>query len=345
VRYPSLPGDRDITPAELKTLGVTDIPDDSQFPMGHQWQVGLQRQIGATWRAEAAYIGSLGRYLIRQRIVNPIVCCPRQTVVGPTGINAFLRYGDPQQTGQITSLESEFRSEYHSGQFSLEKRFSNGNSFSAAYTYSWFYDDASESANTGTPSLQRPQNNFDFGAEWGPSSFDRPHRFVTSGIYQIPYKRDQTDLLGYVIGGWSVGATWAIQSGQPFTIITGVDSNGDGDTANDRPDLNPDGDPTTVGGYIQRGALMGTNGNLGRNTGRGPRLNNVNATLFKNFRVYREQQLQIRGEFFNLLNHRQFVLRNDGRERNLTNPAAQFYDFSSSNGGSRTVVLGVKYIF
>jgi hypothetical protein len=67
---------------------------------------------------------------------------------------------------------------------------------------------------------------------------------------------------------------------------------------------------------------MGTNGNLGRNTGRGPRLNNVNATLFKNFRVYREQQLQIRGEFFNLLNHRQFVLRNDGRERNLTNPAA-----------------------
>jgi hypothetical protein len=154
------------------------------------------------------------------------------------------------------------------------------------------------------------------------------------------------DVLGYLVGGWSVGATWAIQSGQPFTISTGVDSNGDGDTANDRPDINPDGDPTTVGGYVQRGSLIGGNGNLGRNTGRGPRLNNVNATLFKNFRVYREQQLQIRGELFNLLNHRQFVLRNDGRERNLWNPAAQFYDLlvverriADGRGGAEVHVL------
>jgi hypothetical protein len=344
-RYPNLPADREISEAELKTLGVTDIPDDAQFPMGHQWQIGMQRQIGASWRAEAAYIGSLGRNLIRQRIVNPIVCCPRQTVIGPTGVAANLRHGDPQQTGQITSLEPASKSEYHSGQFSLEKRFTNGNSFSAAYTYSSFYDDASESLNTGTPSLQRPQNNFDFDAEWGPSSFDRPHRFVASGIYQIPYKREQTDLLGYVLGGWNVSASWAIQSGQPFTIITGVDSNGDGDTGNDRPDVNPNGDPETVGGYTQRGSLVGGNGNLGRNTGRGPRLNNVNGVLFKNFRIYGQHQVQIRGEFFNLLNHRQFVLRTDGRERNLNNPASQFMDFTSSNGGSRTVILGVKDIF
>jgi hypothetical protein len=344
-RYPTIPADRDISPAEFKTLGVTDIPDDAQFPMGHQWQVGLQRQIGASWRAEAAYIGSLGRHLIRQRVVNPVVCCPREIVTDLLGRQVNRRYGDPQQTGQITSLEPEAKSEYHSGQFSLEKRFTNGNSFSAAYTYSRFFDDASESLATGTPSLQRPQNNFDFDAEWARSSFDRPHRFVATGIYLIPYKKDQTDLLGYVLGGWTVSANWAIQSGQPFTIITGVDSNGDGDPGNDRPDVNPSGDPNTVDGYTQRGALIGGDGNLGRNTARGPRLNNVNAALFKNFRVYGSHQLQIRGEFFNLLNHRQFVLRNDGRERNLNNPASQFMDFSTSNGGSRTVILGVKYIF
>ena len=344
-RYPSLPGDRDITPDELKTLGVTDIPDDAQFPMGHQWQIGMQRQFGTSWRAEAAYIGSLGRHLIRQRVVNPVVCCPREIVTGPTGVPANRRFGDPQQTGQITSLEPESKSEYHSGQFSLEKRFSGGNSFSAAYTYSSFYDDASESLNTGTPSLQRPQNNFDFGAEWGPSSFDRPHRFVASGLYQIPFRKEQRDILGYVLGGWSVSATWAIQSGQPFTIITGVDSNGDGDTGNDRPNVNPSGDPNTFGGYVFRPSLSGGNGDLGRNTGRGPRSNNVNGALFKNFRVIGTHQVQIRGEFFNLLNHRQFVLRTDGRERNLSNPETQFMDFTSSNGGSRTVILGLKYMF
>jgi outer membrane receptor protein involved in Fe transport len=344
-RYPSLPGDRDITPAELKTLGVTDIPDDAQFPMGHQWQIGYQRQLRTSWRAEAAYIGSLGRHLIRQRVVNPVVCCPREVVTGPTGALANRRFGDPLQTGQITSLEPAAKSEYHSGQFSIEKRFNSGNSFSAAYTYSRFYDDGSESLATGTPSLQRPQNNFDFGAEWALSSFDRPHRFVASGLYQVPFRKEQRDILGYVLGGWSISATWAIQSGQPFTIITGVDSNGDGDPGNDRPDVNSSGDPTKFSGYIQRGSLIGGHGNLGRNTGRGPRLNNVNGALFKNFRIVADHQVQIRGEFFNLLNHRQFVLRTDGRERNLSNPEAQFMDFTSSNGGSRTVILGLKYIF
>jgi hypothetical protein len=344
IRYPNLPADRDLTAAELKTLGVTDIPDDAQFPMGHQWQIGLQRQLGATWRAEAAYVGSLGRNLIRQRVVNPVFCCPRETVIGPTGIASLRRHGDPQQTGQITSLEAEGKSEYHSGQFSLEKRFSNGASFSAAYTISRFYDDASESLGTGQPSLQRPQNNFDFGAEWAPSSFDRPHRFVLSGIYQIPFKKEQTDFLGYVLGGWNVSATWAIQSGQPFTIQNGVDANGDGDAASDRPNV-PNGDRKQFSSYTQRLALSGGDGNLGRNSERGPRLNNVNGVLFKNFRVYREHQIQVRGEFFNLLNHRQFVLRNNGFERNLNNPASQFYNFTSSDGGSRTVILGVKYIF
>jgi hypothetical protein len=227
----------------------------------------MQRQFGASWRAEAAYIGSLGRNLIRQRVDNPFVCCPRQTVVGPTGVTSTLRYGDPQQTGQISWLESEAKSEYHSGQFSIEKRFTNGNSFSAAYHFALLRRRVNPSARA-TPSLQRPQNNFDFGPEWGPSSFDRPHRLVVSGLYQIPWKKEQQDLLGYVLGGWNVSANWAIQSGQPFTIITGVDSNGDGDTANDRPDVGS-GDPTTLAGYIFRGSQVGGHGNLGRNTGRG----------------------------------------------------------------------------
>jgi Carboxypeptidase regulatory-like domain len=343
--YPNKGADRDIVGAELLTLNVTDIPDDAQFPMGHQWQVGLQRQIGRTWRAEAAYVGSLGRGLIRQRIVNPLVCCPQETITGPTGVPSLRRYGDPQQTGQITSLEPEAKSEYHSGQFSLEKRFSSGNSFSAAYTWSRFMDDASEALGTGTPTLQRPQNNFDFDAEWSRSTFDRPHRFVISGLYEIPFRKEQQGALGRTLGGWNVSGNLAVQSGQPFTIINGVDANGDGDAGNDRPNVNPGGDPTTVNGYIQRGRFTGGDGNLGRNTGRGPRTTNVNAVVFKNVRIFGDHRFQFRGEFFNLFNHRQFVLLNSGTERNLSLPAAQFYDFRRSNGTSRTITLGFKYIF
>jgi hypothetical protein len=342
--FPALPGDRDFSDAELKTLNSTDIPDDTGFPMAHQWQIGLQRQLGATWRAEAAYVGSLGRNLIRQRVVNPVFCCPRETVISPTGASVFRRHGDPQQTGAITSLEAEAKSEFHSGQFSIEKRFSSGNSFSAAYTLSRFYDDGSEALATGTPTLQRPQNNFDFDAEWSRSAFDRPHRLTVTGLYQIPFRKEQQGVVGRALGGWTVSAVWAIQSGQPFTIITGVDSNGDGDPANDRPDIDPGGDPTTIEGYIFRPSLSGGDGNLGRNTGRAPRTSSVNAVLFKDFRLFNTHRLQIRGEIFNLTNTRQFGLLNNGRERNLSVPS-QFHDFRSSNGGSRTVVLGMKYLF
>jgi hypothetical protein len=70
----------------------------------------------------------------------------------------------------------------------------------------------------------------------------------------------------------------------------------------------------------------------------------VNAVLFKDFRLFNTHRLQIRGEIFNLTNTRQFGLLNNGRERNLSVPS-QFHDFRSSNGGSRTVVLGMKYLF
>jgi hypothetical protein len=352
--YPLAPADRSITPAEVKTLNLLDIPDEAQIPQGHQWTVGLQRQLGSVWRAEVAYVGSLGRDLIRQRVQNPVLCCPRQTVIGPTGLTALRRVGDdPLQTGQISVLESAGKSEYHSGQFSVERRLSDGFSFTAAYTWSRFLDDASESLGTGTPSLQRPQNNFDFASEWSRSSWDRPHRLIVTWVWEVPYKRDQQGVLGRTLGGWNIAGDYTAQSGQPFTIQNGVDSNGDGDAGNDRPNLGT-GDRTTTAGYVQNAALSGLLGNLPRNSERGPGVNRWNTVFFKNVRLAGNHQIQIRGEIFNLFNTRQYVLTTNGVERNLANPT-RFYDFTTTAGGNReadgpvwgvrSVILGVKYLF
>ena len=43
--YPNVPADRDITANEVKALNLLDMPDDSQLPIGHQWQAGVQRQL------------------------------------------------------------------------------------------------------------------------------------------------------------------------------------------------------------------------------------------------------------------------------------------------------------
>jgi hypothetical protein len=214
-------------------------------------------------------------------------------------------------------------------------------------------DDASEPLGTGVPSIQRPQNNFDFGAEWARSTWDRPHRLAVSWVWEIPFRKEQDSVLGRALGGWHVAGNYTAQSGQPFSIQNGLDSNGDGDSSNDRPNVGT-GDRTTTAGYIQLPQFSGQLGNLPRNSERGPGVNRWDAVLFKNIRVVKAHNVQIRGEFFNLFNTRQYVLRNNGVERNLASPA-RFYDFTTSDGGTReadgpawgarSVILGVKYLF
>ncbi len=352
-RYPNVPADRPLTPAEELTLGRLDIPDDARSPYGMQWQLGVQRQIGSTWRADVSYIGSRALKQIRQRTVNPVICCPQQTITDATGRPSRLRYGNPLQTGQISALETSASSAYHSGQFSLERRFNAGLSITSSYTWSKYMDDATESLGTGLPSIQRPQDNFDLRSEWSLSSLDRPHRFVMSFVYELPFFREQTGLVGRTLGGWQFAGNYTAQSGQPFSIITGVDSNGDGDAANDRPNA-PTGDRTRPESYAARPAASGGNGTLGRNTERGPGVNAWNAVFSKNIRMFASHELQFRIEVFNLLNHRQFSLLANGRDRNLTVPS-QFYNFGTSNGGlrepngpttnARSMILGLKYQF
>lgn len=119
------------------------------------------------------------------------------------------------------------------------------------------------------------------------------------------------------------------QSGQPFTILTGVDTYGVGSTAA-RPDYNPNGtltlDPvshdlrtfsTPLNGTGTAVTHLGANGlplansqvrfgNLGKNTFRGPGLDNQNFTLIKRFPITERVGIQVRAEFFDVFNHRNF---------------------------------------
>src|SRR6185436_6916696 len=78
--------------------------------------------------------------------------------------------------------------------------------------------------------------------EYARSTIDRPHRFVLHYVWQSPGNR--------FWGGWRLSGVSQWQSGRPFSITTGVDSNGDGTTGYDRPIYKPNGvlrlDPVTA---------------------------------------------------------------------------------------------------
>jgi len=132
----------------------------------------------------------------------------------------------------------EGRSSYNGVYASVNKRLRHGVQFGVSYTHSRFESNNDASlGETGTDgSSQRPQSMFDYDAEWSVSQFDIPNRFVANYLWEIPGPK--TGLLKQVLGGWQLSGITAYQSGRPFTVFIGVDSNGDGTTGSDRPNIN-----------------------------------------------------------------------------------------------------------
>jgi len=105
-------------------------------------------------------------------------------------------------------------------------------------------------------------------------------------------------------------------------------------------------------------AGFGARATAGRNNITTPGFGVLNFSVFKNTHVTESKYFQVRAEFFNLLNHRNFTISNGnifstaGITTATGNPAyalaavgSPFLDAKVFNGGSRTITLGLKFIF
>ncbi|PYQ19864.1 MAG: hypothetical protein DMF79_11655, partial [Acidobacteria bacterium] len=148
------------------------------------------------------------------------------------------------------------------------------------------------------------------------------------------------------------------QSGRPFTIFTGVDSNGDGNTGSDRPNINPSGTFTwdkdhknfTNSGYytvplgnnnLPLANSLG-NGNAPRNSERTAGYWNTDLSVLKRFGTGRTQ-VHIRADLFNAFNQDNYgVTWTSPTPNTMTNP-----DFgkNANNWGQRTATVSAKVVF
>ncbi|MBI3939669.1 MAG: TonB-dependent receptor [Acidobacteria bacterium] len=323
----------------------TNAPSELQNPTTHFWSLSVQRQLHSNYILEIGYTGNRSYHQIRQGQGNPPVLTPQQAaaVVATGNPNAFNL--TPQQRrvnpnwGARTLIESSALAEYHAMILRLDKRLSRGLVLGANYTWSANFSDNDESLAVNDITLsspQTPQDFFNFKNEWSRSVFDRPHRFVVHYQYDIPWfgaAGANTPFLRHVFSGWQISGYTEAQSGQPFTIRTGVDSVGTtagGANPPGRPNYNPGGaftpDPVTgnlrtfrtsiSGGGIVVAPLsaqgvplvnsMSGGGNLGRNTFRGPAYHNWNFSLAKTVAVAERWKIQVRSDFINLWNHDNF---------------------------------------
>ena len=135
-------------------------------------------------------------------------------------------------------------STYHGLQTQLNRRFTNGLQFQAAYTFSHMIDNGTADFFSTVIAPRRPQNFLDLASERSNSLLDHRHRFTLSTVYDMPFFSKSTNWLQRnLLGNYEFGAVYTWESGQWGTAQSGVDSNLNADSAPDRPIFNPAGTP------------------------------------------------------------------------------------------------------
>lgn len=291
-------------------------------PIGRvmNYSFGLQKDIGFGTVVDASYVGALGRHLLQRRNLNSIPFGanfkPENRDVSRTGNNAlpaaFLRpyvgYND------IYYYQNDGNSSYHSLQVTVNRRYSRRVQYGLSWTWSKAMDYTD--SETGTISFLIDPKRWNYGR----AGFDRTHIFKLHGIWDLPRPRGL--LAGRfsraVLDNWQLSGIATIVSGSPTGVglsfsyandITGSPTDGARVVVVGDPNLSRG--ERTFDRHFDTAAIRpperNTVGNAPKDVFRGPGINNVDLSLFKNIPLPSERwKLQFRGEFYNTFNHTQF---------------------------------------
>ena len=286
-----------------------------------QWSGSLEKSLGHSTVLEIGYLGDRGYHLQQAHLINnalpgPGLIQPRRPfktatfvegTVFPSNINIL---STTFAVSTVNLLQNTARSWYDAGYVNIRRRYSNGLSLLANYTYG---KNLTNAPDFRSPMFESsvPQNNNDLDAEKGPGC-DIRHRFSLSAVYAIPAVR-RSDFTRLATQNWQVSTIYQIQSGYPFTISVFGDTANVGTVLGENPiRANYDGLPLygpgthTAQEWFNTNAFLAppayTFGNLGRNTMYGPGMQTLDLALARQFAVSEKWRFQIRGEMFNALN-------------------------------------------
>ncbi|MDP9051200.1 MAG: carboxypeptidase-like regulatory domain-containing protein [Acidobacteriota bacterium] len=188
-------------------------------------------------------------------------------------------------------------------------------------------------------------------ADRGASALQLRNNFTASIIYALPFGKGKMFLandgriLDEVIGGWQVNSIVTSHSGFPLAFTQATNTSGSGIV--NRPDMVAGCDlyagAHTVNKWFNTSCFAAPTaqqlGNAPRTVGYGPQRTNVDFSLYKKFSTFETQNLEFRAEMFNLLNHSQFGLPDQGLGNNA------FGAISTTVHENRQIQFALKYVF
>lgn len=341
----------------ISNLTRTQVTEDFHSPVYDSLSFELQREVTRDLVFRVGYVGSKGTGLFESIDGNPVRF---RTAIATDPNNPPVRT-DPA-VGPIRLRANSGSSIYHSLQASMEKRLSRGISAGIHFTWSSFIDSMSEIFNNSNAEIALAQDPYNRRLDRGRSSYDRPLRLAGNFVYELPFYREQKGFAGRVLGGWQLNSNFNFQSGAPFSPLNPSDISGTlGGLASavgiaTRANVNTNLDLSSMSVeelFALRGTVSSTTGNAlfralqpgerigdaGRNILRADGLNNVDIGILKNTRIGENQRLQIRADFFNATNTRDFGTPNSV----VTAPG--FLRQWDTDGGNRRIILGLRYVF
>lgn len=377
---------------------IAPVQQNLKNPRTAQWNAGVEYQLSKDFVLKATYIGSQTDSLQVTVPINLISAAnrpaPAASLADETArylsfYSAFY-YENGTPSGSIVNdlldprfnsvlqVQSAGKSNYEGLQIQVLKSLSHGVSLQASYTYSRAMDDVSDAFSIFPNDPYEAQDPRNLSANWGPSAFDLPQRFVANVTFEVPWTNRMRGSEGKLLDGWSVDGILTAQSGFPTTIVSGPvlnipdvallgggtdRANGDATAFHPAPAgsaaaaaipslcargiglINPQGPIdlqnacTNTSGFPLTQPLLGNLGDSGRNQLRLAHFVNADLGVYKNIRVRENVTVQFRWETYNLFNHANFF----GFVNTLSSPS--FGTYTSTANGMRTMQFALKLLF
>ncbi|MBI3894429.1 MAG: TonB-dependent receptor [Acidobacteria bacterium] len=357
---------RTVDPAGLKS-SLQSMNYDFDPPYLMQYNLSIQHEIMADTSLLVAYVGSRGNHLTAIRDANikePTILpdgrkCFNFTGGNPSCPNGSLTLRNPNIVGDTRTF-FDGQSFYNSLQVNLNRRFQRGLQVGLSYTYSKLIDDGPERwDSTGAPGASDAgeQDPDDSKERRGLSMLDVRNNMVINFLYEVPMGDFGNRIANGLLKGWQVNGILRTTSGKPFTPKLGYNRAATGltDSGSSRPNLKPGANNNPVLGgpdqYFDPTAFelqpRGFFGNAGVGTIIGPGYTNLDFGLVKNFLIGERQRVEFRAEFFNILNHPNF-LRPSGvihRSRTAVFPDPQGGRIEDTVNPARQIQFALKLEF
>lgn len=342
----SIPSPVAIIPGVLP-LAISGIYADKNIrtPYVYQYNLGIQKELAKDLMLEVGYVGSKGTKLMNVYTYN-------QGATGTPPYNLSGISNNKALTSGFQKVESSATAHYDALQSSLTKRFGHGLQFLAAYTWSKSIDEGSGAATTEyAPTFGDQQNR---ASQRAVSDFNRAHRFVFSGIYDLPkFYNGDSGFAKRVINDWELASIMTVQSGTPFSVscISGNTMMNYADLVSGQTVKNTGSVESRLAGYFNPGAFAPTCTNAApygtskRNFLRGPNQKNVDFSLVKFIPINERVKTEFRTEFFNIFNFVNFANPISSYTTGSALSYATLGRITATSTGPRVIQFGFKVSF